>query len=95
MGEYRHYMCAEGLLTAEMVEKAAPDHGLLWVCGRSVRVIRQAPKRTDFLDLNSEVWYLRFAILNKHCCRQRVEATDDQMILQPTQAERSDLTERL
>ena len=64
MGDYRFYFCLEGLILAHQVEKHAPDHGLLWLNGRSVRVIREAPRRTE-VDKDAEIRYLRFAIINK------------------------------
>lgn len=67
MGTYRYYMSLPGVITKELVEKYAINHGLLWVKGRSVQVVRQAEKRPrDMIALETEVRYLRFAILNNH-----------------------------
>lgn len=64
MGVRRYFMCAPGVITAELVTERHPDHGLLWLGGRRVRVIIQAPKREAF-DYHSEIRYLRFAIINR------------------------------
>jgi hypothetical protein len=63
MGDYRFYLCLPGVLTAELVEKHAPDHGLIYRDGRAMRIIRHAPKRTN-VDKDTEIRYLRFAIIN-------------------------------
>lgn len=66
MGDFRFYFCEQGLITPEMVEKVAPDHGLAYRTGRSVRVVREAMKRDEkMIDRLSEVRYLRFAIINR------------------------------
>jgi len=64
MGDFRFYMCDPGIITVDLVEKVAPDHGLLYVGGPRVRVVRPAPRR-DSVDKDSEIRYLRFAIVNK------------------------------
>jgi hypothetical protein len=65
MGDFRFFMCYAGVIPLEIVEKSRPDHGLLWVDGRRVKVLREAPKREESLvDLRSEIRYLRFAIIN-------------------------------
>ena len=64
MGDFRFYMCYGGVLSADLVEKHAQDHGLLYVTGRSVRVVRQAPRREN-VDKDGEIRYLRFAIINQ------------------------------
>jgi hypothetical protein len=64
MGDYRFYFCEAGIFEAELVAEHMPDHGLLWLDGRSIRMMRPAPKR-ELVDKDSESRYLRFAILNK------------------------------
>jgi hypothetical protein len=63
MGDFRYYMSTPDVITLEMVEKNAPDHGLLHVKERQVRVIRNGPRR-DVVNKNGEIRYLRFAIIN-------------------------------
>jgi hypothetical protein len=63
MGNYRFYMCEPGVLSVALVEKHAADHGLLIIKGRGVQVMRLAPKR-EMVDYESEVRFLRFAIIN-------------------------------
>lgn len=63
MGHYRFYFCEPGIITPEMVQQNAPDHGLLWAKGRSVSVIVKAPRRTN-IAFETEIRYLRFAIIN-------------------------------
>jgi hypothetical protein len=65
MGDYRFFMCYAGVIPVEVVEKHRPDHGLLWVDGRRVRILREAPRREEpAVDLRSEIRFLRFAIIN-------------------------------
>lgn len=63
MGDYRFYLSQPGIVTAELVEKHAPDHGLLHIEGARVRVIRDAPRREN-ANYPAEIRYLRFAIIN-------------------------------
>jgi hypothetical protein len=63
MGHYRFFMCEPEIITAEMVQANAPDHGLLWVKGRSVQKVINAPRRHN-VAYESEIRYLRFAIIN-------------------------------
>jgi hypothetical protein len=63
MGDFRFYLCEPGIISVELVEKHAPDHGLIYREGRAMRIVRQAPKRTN-VDKDSEIRYLRFAIIN-------------------------------
>lgn len=63
MGDFRFYMCRENLLSAELIEKYAADHGLLYVSGKRIKVVREAPRRT-LVDKDGEIRYLRFAIIN-------------------------------
>jgi hypothetical protein len=64
MGDYRFYFCEPDVITEQLVAEHMPDHGLLWLDGRSIRVMRPAPKR-EMVDKISEVRYLRFAIINQ------------------------------
>jgi hypothetical protein len=63
MGDYRFFMCEIGVLTEELVTQQRPDHGLLALEGRAVRMLRPAPKR-EVVDKDSEIRFLRFAIIN-------------------------------
>ena len=63
MGDYRFYMSEVGVLSVEMIEKHAPDHGLLHVVGRRIAIVRMATRRTVVND-KAEIRYLRFAIIN-------------------------------
>lgn len=63
MGHYRFFMCEPEIITAEMVRQTAPDHGLLWVKGRTVSMVIKAPRRQN-IAFESEIRYLRFAIIN-------------------------------
>lgn len=63
MGDYRFYMCEPGVIAVQLVEKHAPDHGLLYVEGRRVSVVRSAPRR-EGPHYAAEVRFLRFAIIN-------------------------------
>lgn len=64
MGDYRFYLCELGVLTETLVTEHAPDHGLLCLEGRAVRVVRPAPKR-ELVNKDAEIRYLRFAIINR------------------------------
>lgn len=66
MGDHRFFFCEPGIITTEQVAERHSDHGLLYLDGRSVRIMRQAPRRTELVDKDSEIRYLRFAILNQH-----------------------------
>jgi hypothetical protein len=63
MGNFRFYMCLPGVLSEMLVREKTPDHGLLYVEGKFVRVIIDAPRR-ESPNYPSEVRYLRFAIIN-------------------------------
>jgi hypothetical protein len=63
MGDFRFYFCLPELLSCELIEEKAPDHGLIYLDGRRVRIVRSAPRRT-LVDKDSEIRYLRFAIIN-------------------------------
>jgi len=64
MGDFRFYFCELGVLALELIEKHAPDHGLIWRDGRVMRIIRTAPRR-EMVDKDAEIRYLRFAIINR------------------------------
>lgn len=71
MGDFRYYLCAPGVIQPEAVETRAKDHGLLYVEGRRVRIVKE-PTRRENVDYASEVRFLRFAILNgKYLCGKR------------------------
>ncbi len=63
MGDYRFYLCPPGMVTEQMIEKHAPDHGLLYVESNKVKIIREAPRR-EKANYPAEIRYLRFAIIN-------------------------------
>lgn len=68
MGDFRFFMCErESGITAEMVEKHAPDHGLIYVKGaRRVEIVRPAVRRdAALIDKDGEIRYLRFSIINR------------------------------
>ena len=64
MGDFRFYLSEPEVITADLVEKHAPEHGLLHFTKGRVFVVRDAPRRTDLLDKDSEIRYLRFSIIN-------------------------------
>jgi hypothetical protein len=67
MGNRRYFMCEPMVLTVPMLALNLSDHGLLWVEGRRVRIISDAPERErDKVNLESEIHYLRMAICNLH-----------------------------
>jgi hypothetical protein len=70
MGDFRFYLCEQGVLTPELVAEKMPDHGLGYVCGRSIRIVIPAPRR-KLVDKDSEIRYLRFAIINQKTGYQR------------------------
>jgi len=63
MGDYRFYLCEPGIITVHMVEMHAPDHGLILKDGRKMTIVRAAPLRVN-VDKDSEIRFLRFAIIN-------------------------------
>lgn len=63
MGDRRYFLCPSGILSVEAVAKHFPDHGLLWLRGRSVHVMREAPTRKDACHA-SEVVLLKFALIH-------------------------------
>src|SRR5580704_18029462 len=71
MGDYLFYLCLPGVISAELVEKHAPDHGLIYRHGHAMRIMRPAPKRTA-VDREAEIRYLRFAIINGKKSYERV-----------------------
>jgi hypothetical protein len=66
MGNFRFFICEPGIVTAELVEKFAPDHGLLWMeNARRLKLMRPAMRREKaMVDTDAEIRYLRFAIIN-------------------------------
>lgn len=66
MGDYRFFLTPPEIVTAELVEQYAPDHGLLWIAGQRIRMVRAAQRRArEATDKDNEIRYLRFAIINK------------------------------
>lgn len=63
MGDFRFYLCEPGIITPELVAEKAPCHGLIYRDGRAMRIIRPAPRR-EKVDKDSEIRFLRFAIIN-------------------------------
>ena len=63
MGDFRFYLCEPNVLTAALIEKHMPDHGLIVRHGRVMLTIRPAPRR-NLVDKDAEIRYLRFAIIN-------------------------------
>lgn len=65
MGSYRFFMCESGVIPESAVQEHAPDHGLLYVKGNTVKVVISAPlRKCELIDFDSEIRYLRFAIIN-------------------------------
>jgi hypothetical protein len=64
MGDFRYFVCEPMIITVEMIAHHAPDHGLVWIEGRRMHVVLQAPRREQ-VDRASEIRYLRFAIINR------------------------------
>ena len=66
MGDFRYFMCEDpNIISIADIVKHAPDHGLLFVQGRRVHVVMEAPRREENVDHPSEIRYLRFAIINR------------------------------
>lgn len=63
MGDRRYFLCPAGIISAEAVTKHFPDHGLLWLRGRSVHVMQTAPTRKNACHA-SEVVLLKFALIH-------------------------------
>ena len=63
MGDYRFYLCEPGIITAELVADKSPDHGLIYRHGHAMKIVIPAPRR-ETVDKDSEIRYLRFAIIN-------------------------------
>ena len=68
MGDYRYFMCEPGIIEKEHMEKY-PGHGLVHVINQRCKVILPATQR-EAPNLAAEIRYLRFAIVNGHCCRR-------------------------
>lgn len=66
MGDFRFFMCGPDVLSPELVEKHAPDHGLIHVLDtRRVKIVRDAVRReAAMIDKDGEIRYLRFSIIN-------------------------------
>ncbi len=66
MGDFRFYLCEPGVLTAELIEQHAADHGLIYAEGsRRLVIVRPAPRRAaETVAKDGEIRYLRFAIIN-------------------------------
>ena len=67
MGDFRFFMCEPDVLTADLVTKHAPDHGLIYADGgHRVKIVVSAPRReATMIDKDAEIRYLRFAIINQ------------------------------
>jgi hypothetical protein len=63
MGDRRYFLCPYGVISVEAVTKHFPDHGLLWLRGRSVLIMREAPERQKVCH-PSEVVLLKFALIH-------------------------------
>lgn len=61
MGDYRYYLCEPGVIEPKHISL---QHGLLYVQGRSVRVIVEAERRTENVNQAAEIRYLRFALIH-------------------------------
>ena len=84
MGDFRYYMCDPNVIRESTVAEYAPDHGLLYVEGRRVRIVRQAVRR-DLVDKDGEIRYLRFAIINRKPDRSAAEAATETIREEPPQ----------
>ena len=63
MGDRRYFLCPWEVISVEAVAKHFPDHGLLWLRGRSIYIQREAPARNDACHA-SEVVLLKFALIH-------------------------------
>jgi hypothetical protein len=63
MGDRRYFLCPWEVISEDAVAKHFPDHGLLWLRGRSIYVMREAPARKDACHA-SEVVLLKFALIH-------------------------------
>lgn len=75
MGIFRFILCEPEIITVADIEKHMPDHGLLYVHGSRVKIVRPAYCRVK-ADLRSEIWFLRWAINNGKKPYRRQETTD-------------------
>jgi hypothetical protein len=65
MGTRRYFMCEPDVITAGAIAEYTPDHGLLYVLKRGVKVMVPAPVRAnEKIDLASEIRLLRFALIH-------------------------------
>lgn len=65
MGNRRYFLCEPGVINDEMVAADHPDHGLIYLKGNRVSVIKPAEKR-DIVALESEIRMLRLAMVHVH-----------------------------
>lgn len=68
MGDFRFYICDDGVLPKHLIEEHRPDHGLLYVVrGKKghlkIKIVIPAPRRKK-VNKDAEIRYLRFAIIN-------------------------------
>jgi hypothetical protein len=63
MGDRRYFLCPWGVISEDAVIKHFPDHGLLWLRGRSVHLVHPAPKRAN-VSHATEVVLLKFALIH-------------------------------
>ena len=63
MGDRRYFLCPSDVIGVEAVTKHFPDHGLLWLRGRSVYIMREAPTRKNACHA-TEVVLLKFALIH-------------------------------
>ena len=64
MGDFRWFLTPPNLIGDECIQEHYPDHGLLWIGGRGVRIMVQAPRRVE-LNRDTELRLMRFAIVNR------------------------------
>jgi hypothetical protein len=63
MGDRRYFLCPWEVISVQAVANHFPDHGLLWLRGRSVHILREAPSRENACHA-SEVVLLKFALIH-------------------------------
>jgi hypothetical protein len=63
MGDYRFFLCEEGIIDPDDIKERHPDHGLLHIKGRRIITVVSAPQRTE-PHLRAEVRYLRFGLIH-------------------------------
>jgi hypothetical protein len=63
MGSQRYFMSVPDIITPEMVQQHHPDHGLLYVKGKIVKKILEAPMRVHpQRDFEAEARYLQYSM---------------------------------